>query len=119
MRWSKSIRDIPECRNGCLLLIHTLLPHLVVAHAIVARVPAPVLLAVSVYIAGVIVSAQGSAAEIAVSLAVVSHDGLTRMLTDHGNEVVGSVPVVQTEARTVVVPVPKTWTCTLSGVPGV
>jgi hypothetical protein len=31
----------------------------------------------------------------------------------------GSVPVVQTEARTWVVPVPKTWTCTLSGVPAV
>ena len=82
MRQTKNTKDLPECRNGCLSVVRILVLHLVVAEAVARYIPTGTLLALCVYVTGLILGLDPSAAAIAAAIPVVSHDQLTRMLTD-------------------------------------
>jgi len=81
MRRGNSSSQAPECRNASLIIVRLLVLHLAVAEAVLERVPAEVLLAICVYLTGLILGADVSATCFAQTLPLVSHDAITRMLS--------------------------------------
>lgn len=81
MRRGNSSSQTPECRNACVIIVRLLVLHLAVAEAVLARLSPEVLLAVSVYLTGLILGLDPSASAFAQALPLVSHDALTRMLS--------------------------------------
>jgi hypothetical protein len=81
MRRGNSSSPTPECHNASLLIVRLLILHLAVAEAVLTCVPAELLLAICVYLTGLILGLDPSATAFAQALPVVSHDALTRMLS--------------------------------------
>lgn len=84
MKQSQPIPKTTLCQSGCLVLIRILLTQVATFQAILSFIPAGQLIAVCVYITGLITCTDISATGISCALALVSHDTLTRMLSNPG-----------------------------------
>lgn len=77
---SQCIKKELKCQNGCLVLIRFVFLNIVAIQQMVSFIPAKQMLAVIVYMTGLITCNESSATAISASVGFVSHDMITRML---------------------------------------